>query len=82
VPKQLIERKKMGFGVPIDSWLRGPLREWAEDLLAEDRLRRNGFFHPAPIRQKWREHLSGRHNWQYELWGILMFEAWLDEWHR
>lgn len=82
VPKQLIERQKMGFGVPIDSWLRGPLREWAEDLLGEDRLRREGFFHPAPIRQKWHEHLSGRHNWQHELWGVLMFEAWLDEWHR
>jgi asparagine synthase (glutamine-hydrolysing) len=80
VPRELIERPKMGFGVPIDSWLRGPLREWAEELLDERRLQAEGFLHPAPIRQKWQEHLSGARNWQYPLWTVLQFQAWRERW--
>jgi asparagine synthase (glutamine-hydrolysing) len=78
VPRQLIERPKMGFGVPIDRWLRGPLREWAETLLDESRLRREGYFHPAPVRKRWAEHLSGQRNWQYHLWDLLVAQSWLE----
>ena len=79
VPEALVERPKMGFGIPLDAWLRGPLRDWAEALLDEQRLRREGYFHPAPVREKWQEHLSGKRNWQHQLWAVLMFQSWLEQ---
>ena len=76
VPKELVERPKMGFGVPVDEWIRGPLREWAEDLLSEKSLLQDGFFNPEPIRRRWKQHLSGKRNSRDCLWIILMFQAW------
>jgi asparagine synthase (glutamine-hydrolysing) len=78
VPRALMERPKMGFGIPIGAWLKGPLRPWAEALLDQARLESEGYFHPTQIRQKWLEHLSGKRNWQYQLWNILMFQSWLE----
>ncbi|MBD1109348.1 asparagine synthase (glutamine-hydrolyzing) [Pelagibacterales bacterium SAG-MED50] len=79
VPKKIIERPKMGFGVPIDTWLRGELRDWAESLLNETRLKNDGYFDHKHIKKIWNEHLSKKKNWQYHLWDILMFQSWLDK---
>ena len=78
VPRSLFERPKKGFGVPIAEWLRGPLRDWGEEYLSASRLNREGYFHAAPIRQKWEEHQSGRVDWAYHLWDVLMFQTWLE----
>ena len=80
VPPHLFERPKMGFGIPIGQWLRGPLQEWAEDLLSENSLKRGGLFNPAPIRKRWQEHLSGTHDRTRSLWTIIMFQTWRARW--
>lgn len=82
VPKKLMNRPKMGFGVPIGQWLRGPLRNWAENLINSNHLHEEGFFDVSFIQKKWQDHLSGHRNWQYELWNILMFQAWLDDFYK
>ncbi len=79
VPRHLTERPKVGFGVPLHEWLRGPLREWADDLLSGPSLESQGFFRPEIVRQRWREHLAEKQDWQYQLWTVLMFQAWLAE---
>jgi asparagine synthase (glutamine-hydrolysing) len=79
VPAALVDRPKKGFGVPLAEWLRGPLREWADDLLGETRLRQEGFFNARQIRQNWQEHLCKQRDWSQGLWHVLMFQAWLEE---
>ena len=78
VPRSLLDRPKVGFGVPIDQWLRGPLRDWSESLIEENRLRQQGFLDASSVRSMWREHLSGKRNWQAQIWNVLMFQAWLS----
>ncbi len=79
VPKRLIERPKMGFGIPVGEWIRGQLRDWAEALLSESRIQQEGFFDAQFIRLRWQEHLSGKRNWFHFLWSVLMFQEWLEE---
>jgi asparagine synthase (glutamine-hydrolysing) len=81
VPPELVDRPKMGFGVPLADWLRGPLRPWAEDLLSPDALTRHGLLDPAPVRRAWKLHTDGRQDLGYELWDVLMLQAWLDRWN-
>lgn len=78
VPPRMTDRPKIGFGAPIRQWLRGALREWGEELLAPDRLKREGYFRPDPIRAMWNEHLAERRGWHNHLWPVLMFQAWLE----
>jgi len=82
VPRELIERPKTGFGIPLGQWMRGPLREWAEALISESRLKSEGFLDAHIVRQRWDEHMSGRRDWQHQLWNVLMFQSWLDEFNR
>jgi len=77
IPAELVERPKMGFGIPMGAWLRGPLREWAGDLLSSKNLVERGLLNPKIIRQRWQEHMDGSKNWQYLLWDVLMFQDWL-----
>jgi asparagine synthase (glutamine-hydrolysing) len=79
VPKELIERPKAGFAIPIGQWLRGPLRDWAENLLSPSRLEAEGYLRPEPITRVWKEHLSGRFDHTPKIWAVLMFQAWLQE---
>lgn len=78
VPKHLIERPKMGFGIPMNHWLKKPLRDWAESLLNQERLENEGFFDSNLVRKYWNDHLEGKGNWQNYLWDVLMFQAWLE----
>jgi asparagine synthase (glutamine-hydrolysing) len=81
VPRALVERPKMGFGIPVGDWLRGPLRDWAEDLLSVEALEKDDLFHAAPIRARFADHLAGRGQWDMPLWGILMAQAWRRHWN-
>ena len=82
VPPELVERPKMGFGVPLAEWLRGPLREWAEALLNEQRLREAGLLEYTQVARFWQQHIAGRRNWQHLLWNVLMLESWRERWAR
>ena len=78
IPPEMIDRPKMGFGVPLGRWLRGPLRDWAEDLLLPSRLASDGILNVHAVRDMWRQHVAGTHNWQYQIWNLLMLQGWLS----
>ena len=78
IPRELVDRPKMGFGVPLADWMRGPLRDWCEALLDHQRICNEGYFNAELVSKTWNEHLSGKRNWQYKLWIILMFQSWLE----
>jgi asparagine synthase (glutamine-hydrolysing) len=80
VPAELVERRKTPFGAPLDEWLRGPLQPWAAELLSPDRLRAEGYLDAELVGRRWRQHIDGERNWQHHLWGVLMFQAWLEQW--
>ena len=80
VPPKLTRSPKSGFGIPVGSWLRGPLRGWAEELISPARITRDGYLRDAPIRQMWMAHQGRRRDWGYHLWDVLMFQSWLDTW--
>ena len=79
VPMELIDRPKMGFGVPVEDWLRGPLRDWAENLLEDRKIRDQGYFDAVLVRKMWDEHKSGKRRWHAQIWRILVFQMWLSE---
>ena len=79
VPRDLIERPKAGFGIPVGEWLRGPLRDWAEDLINQEKLQSEGYLNATLVHKTWRQHLGERHDWSHHLWSVLMFQAWLDK---
>ena len=79
VPEKLFNRPKMGFGVPIGHWLRGPLKDWAETMLNQSKIKSQGYFNSDLVERKWREHLSGKRNWERELWNVLVFQTWFQQ---
>jgi asparagine synthase (glutamine-hydrolysing) len=81
VPAAMMERPKQGFGIPLDQWLRGPLRDWAETLLAEDRLRAEGYLDPVSVRAAWKRHIGGEADLGLPLWSVLMFQSWLESYN-
>jgi asparagine synthase (glutamine-hydrolysing) len=82
VPRELVERRKMGFGIPLGAWLRGPLQGWAEDLLDDRQMQQDGYLRPEPVRKMWADHLAGDRDWGSYLWTVLMFQSWMRHWMR